>query len=484
MAVATIIIPSSEKHVPLLKRAVQSAYAQTVPVNVDYLIDSSRGTPAYGRNIMAKRAATEFVVMLDADDYLLPNAVEEMLKAWRPGSYVYSDWFQYPRKYIRAHQCYGFKVKEGRAPFHLPPTLFPTAFWSRIGGQDEKLFGAEDTEFFFKANARMIHSIHVEQPLLFYTPDGARAQTAASDPRWLSLIKEVYRRHRRSMNMSCCGAPSQKSHLAMGTQLEGDILVRPTGQAMQKYRGHTSGRKYGKYTNRDTFWIDPEDFNPTIYEQVEDWEALSPTDKQIEDAMKIDPNDPVAVLRSSIVKAGVRASFHPVEEYGFDMQQNPLELAQFLHQMTEKGVKQVLEIGTGKNAGLARFLVEELGWAVVSIDIEEPAYQIEGGGWEFIHGSSQDEEVLKQMKDRDFDLVFIDGAHDYDSAKADWKHYQDLAPIIALHDISKEGYFPDGVAKLWEELAYTPKTKELRSGYHEIQVDKSGLGIGWYERGE
>lgn len=480
MTIATVIIPCGEKHVPLLSRAVRSVYAQTVPVDVLTYIDRDRRGPAYGRNRLAEQVTTPFLVQLDADDWLLPNAVEAWLRAWEPGYYVTSDWYQ-GATHIKAASCYGLGVKSGEANFHLPPALIPTAYWRRLGGQDESLFGAEDTDFFFKANAQRLGYKVVREPLFHYTPDGYRSKEAASDPRWMELLGKVFDRYLKDMSkMGCCGDIKAQNKVLAGAHLEGDLIARPNWRATQKTIGRATGRKYGKINRTHTIYLDPRDYaaNRGEWTLVEDWEKAAPTPDDIAKALKINPNDRVALLAQRIANAGIRVSWEPtIITSGYDMQQTPLELAKFLIDMQDRGVKTVLEIGTGDSAGLARFLVMNMGWEVTSIDPKEPTVPDElktSGKWTFIQGESQSVDI-----DGFYDLVFIDGDHAYDAAKADWEKFYISGRIIALHDVSLSGWYADGVAKFWHEIAYTAKNN-LRKGFHDSIISEAKMGIGWY----
>jgi hypothetical protein len=476
---ATIIIPSAPHHAHLLPRAIQSAYAQTLPVQVRHVIDTEKKGPGWGRNFLARQADTPFIITLDADDILLPDFTETLLKAWRVGTYVYSGWFygDFDRPTMPIY-CYGMRHTDGkpRATYHLPATLIPTAIYHALGGYDETLFGAEDTEFFWRANASGIRSVRVETPHFIYTPDGRRAKEASADSRWMQLLHMIFDRHKRSLNMGCCDGTKKPASIENEKQ-DGDILASPLWSARVQTFGRKTGRYYGKISASSIVWISPSDFNEREWRKRIDAPAISPTQAQIMQAVTVDPNDPVAVLEDKIKRAGVRVSFNPVIKSGFDIQQNPHELAQFLALCQKNGVKRVLEIGTGESAGLARFMTEILGWQVVSVDTNTPSTRPNSDKWEFIKGDSKTVDIPH----RHFDMVFIDGDHTYEAVKADFERFKDYAPIIGIHDISHEGNYADTVAKFWDELSKT-KTGKPRQGFSEFEVPYSGMGIGVYER--
>lgn len=481
MAIATVIIPCGPRHVHLLPRAVRSAYAQTVPVEVLTFIDTEKKGPAYARNRMAERVTTPFIIQLDADDYLLPTFTERLLSAWEPGYYVTSDWYQGTHR-VKAVGCYGMRVGADEASFHLPPSLFPTAYWRKLRGQDETLFGAEDTEFYLRCNAARIHHKIVREPLFHYTPDGYRSREASADPRWQELLGKIFGKHRKDMSMGCCGEITVQDKSLKGSRQEGDLIARPNWNATQKTIGRATGRNYGRINNRHTVYIDPRDYaaNRGEWTLVEDWEKAAPTPANIAKALKIDPNDRVALLAQKIAQAGIRVSWEPtIITSGYDMQQTPLELAKFLVEMQDRGVQSVLEIGTGDSAGLARFLVVDMGWTVTSVDPKAPSSSTSelraSGRWTFIESES----ASVNLGEDAFDLVFIDGDHAYDAAKADWEKFLNRGEVVALHDISPTGWYADGVAKFWSEIAYTQKGA-LRKGFHESIIPDARMGIGWY----
>ena len=174
-------------------------------------------------------------------------------------------------------------------------------------------------------------------------------------------------------------------------------------------------------------------------------------------------------LYALIIQCGVHPEFGAVGE-GWGIEQNPHELAAFLVRMQELGVQSALEIGTGYKGGLSRFLAQDMGWLVTSIDIN--AYH---HAFERVHYIVSQSRILLNEP---FDLVFIDGDHSYASVIADFEHYEKFAiKVIAFHDI--EGLRNcEGVKQLWDELYSNPDPSlNARSVYHVVNP----AGIGWIE---
>lgn len=487
MPVATVIIPCGPRHVHLLQRAIDSARAQTVPVDVRWFVDEERKGPGYGRNLLAKTVATPFLITLDADDYLLPTFVERTLDAWmrcKPKGYIYTDWYQGER-HVKAATCYGVFRQPDEAPFHLPPTLFPTALYHALGGYDETLFGAEDTEFYWRANAMGVHNLHLREPLFHYTPDGFRAKESSQDPRWMDLLIQVSETVKGKLSMARCGdcGRGDTGPVNANERQADDILARPRGQEMIRRFGSVTGTAYGRISAKHTVYVRKADFNEQQWERVVDVESTLPSKEEIEaaskkapesgqqttvDLAKFDRSDPVQ-MEAAIRQVGVRewrADSNHIR-HGFDIQQTPSELAELLVEAHKRGVKRVIEIGTGESAGLARFMVEVLDWEVVSIDKVKPKTDLfNDRRWAFIEGESQTVELPKDLK---ADMIVIDGDHSFKATEADWKRYSDMAPLVVLHDISPDGWWggDDKTGGFWRSIAKGPKGG-MKKGFREI----------------
>jgi glycosyltransferase involved in cell wall biosynthesis len=133
--------------------------------------------------------------------------------------------------------------------------------------------------------------------------------------------------------------------------------------------------------------------------------------------------------------------------------QDPDEVGAFLSWCMSRGVKSVLELGTGERGGFARFLIDEMGWNVVSVDIRD----VPDHPGEFINASTVD--AYPNLYGRDFDMVFVDAEHSYNAAIRDFRMYQHHAPIITVHDVGQrdrmDAVWADGVGQAWDEIAET-----------------------------
>lgn len=494
--VASILIPCGPNHTEWLDRAVESAKAQTVPVEVLPYVDHDRQGPGFGRNLLAKQAQGLFLCMLDADDYLYPHAVETMLKHWRPGSYVYSDWHEVTengeRRHIEATSCYidwRYNAPDQRT-YHLTPVLFPARIYHALGGMDETLRSAEDTDFFFKANVAGVISIRVHEPLFVYTDDGGHARSTEGKQQsdWLVDLAKLFSRYQKEAKVACCGDISPRNVLD-AAHADGDILVHTQWKGKRRIVGRVTGRQYGRHGNGKSLWMDPRDAaaEPRFFAVATNMEALSPEPDEIDAALA---QGGMWTMAQRIARAGVR-NWATMEKPGLDMQQVPEEIGAFLDFALEHGVQTVLEIGTGESGGLARFMAGELGWHVTSIDLSVPGAYIparfeqgegmtfeSGGFWRVIQANSQEPGTIDLGQDT-FDLVFIDGDHTAEAVRADHANYAGLATkIVAFHDIHPAGYWTD-VATYWQEIAYT-KSGRLKKNFFDVSVNEAKTGLGYY----
>lgn len=68
-----------------------------------------------------------------------------------------------------------------------------------------------------------------------------------------------------------------------------------------------------------------------------------------------------------------------------------------------------------------------------------------------------------------FDLVFIDGGHQYEQVKSDWETYGPLGSIVAFHDIAS----CVGAKTLWGEIKGAYRHQEFIDGV------SAGIGVLW-----
>lgn len=235
----------------MVQRAALSVDAQTIPCEHIIIRDSS-GSPAAGRNAGVERAAGQFILFLDADDTLKPEATEVMLNHWKPGRYVYCDW-QRGEKIVRLPDSFPLPDSP---QLHTNTCLMSKQIFTRLGGYDPST-DFEDSEFWLRAMARGVCGIRAPFPLFEYAPDGERS--AESWQRNSLGLKPIFERYVHMAN-NCCGkgAAGQPPE-DQGTQQPGDILVAANWKPNRIVTGEVTGRKYPRTGWGKRFWADPRD---------------------------------------------------------------------------------------------------------------------------------------------------------------------------------------------------------------------------------
>jgi predicted O-methyltransferase YrrM len=137
------------------------------------------------------------------------------------------------------------------------------------------------------------------------------------------------------------------------------------------------------------------------------------------------------------------------------IEQNAEELNMLCNFIEEQKIMTYLEIGVAYG-GLMQFMEKEMKLKVNGITPEIHSTHKE---LKILHGKSQDKSTLHTVslyvKDNGkFDLIFVDGNHDYEAVKADYENYKDKCRFMAFHDVKGMRDCP-GVNKLWVEILST-----------------------------
>ena len=162
MTTVTICIPFADYHIEQSATAIASARVQTEPRTVLYAQDVDRRGTGYMRNQLLARVQTEFVVFLDADDWIEPAFVERCLSAYQAGKYVYTDWKEEETVKTAPDKCWC----DGN--WHVVTALLRTEDVRSVGGFPEDLPAAEDTAMYWQLVRRGICGVRLAEPLFHY----------------------------------------------------------------------------------------------------------------------------------------------------------------------------------------------------------------------------------------------------------------------------------------------------------------------------
>lgn len=243
--------------------------------------DDGRGA-GYARNSGTRQVTTDFVIFLDADDMLKSTFVEETVKVYQRGSYVYTDWV-INGSIIRTPECL---TPHTAGMQHVITCLIPTAGFRAAGGFDETLDTLEDEDFYRRLHAYGWCGVRCSEPLIVYRRHhGASLVNKEHVP--LDVMRErvaikqslFQQRYWRFQSMADCGCISRgDKQQVIGQRQPNDVLVE-TLYTPQKVQGVISGRLYPRAGLGKPLWVHIDDAKsrPDMFRIIaENPEKLSP----------------------------------------------------------------------------------------------------------------------------------------------------------------------------------------------------------------
>ena len=309
--------------------------------------------PAQARNAGAAAATAPLLLYLDADDYLLPDALRALLQAYveSGGKYIYSDWLALRNGELEAHETDEYRqagwLERGQ---HAITALIETAHVRGVGGFDETMRGWEDWDFFIKLAISGVCGQRVAQPLLVYRQDTGTVREAslANKDELLAVLKDRYAAYAwgsESMS-SCCGGNADtilaaKAALERANGPAAAWLPQPVAAANVEspvvrlrftgpqrggvtYKGRVSGRSYvGGDNPMDKYAdVDPRDVEHLLLLGV--WEVVS----QPAVAIAVPPPPAPVAMPAPPAAAGERPMLDLAGDMPAEAEQAVNELAQ------------------------------------------------------------------------------------------------------------------------------------------------------------
>lgn len=275
----SVVIPVGEKHENTVIDALDSLEAQTFRRWEAVVVWDSPNSPApellkaypyirlfytkspksgagKARNIGASNSRGNFLVFLDADDYLIPNAFERMITEWQYGeSIIYSDYFgistiaetdlsnykdriiDYRPKNQQALIRYNSQnydcILAQKQPiidhiYHwcLVTCLIPKVWHDEIGGFDEDMLSWEDVDYHWRmAQAGKCYT-RIAEPLMVYRFDTGNRRIFASSDNNASVGSELlgymHEKYKGVKNMTPCHTCGQQKSVGVSQQAQQD----------------------------------------------------------------------------------------------------------------------------------------------------------------------------------------------------------------------------------------------------------------------
>ena len=251
----SVIIPCAKGHEALLRDALDSLEAQTMrhwevivvydnktPIDeetknafpfIEWHHTGSKKGAAYARNLGVSHAQADVLFFLDADDTLMPTALERLYKAYtQKGGVIYSDYIilthedseetaknkykdkfvKYNKReklaYVKAQSLPYDCERAQRQPETIPyewttvSVMIDKALHNKIGGFDVELKTIEDVDYHWRLSHADACYTHIKEPLLFINIDsGTDKNKKVNHDKAIKTISEKY----KGVRMSPCG---------------------------------------------------------------------------------------------------------------------------------------------------------------------------------------------------------------------------------------------------------------------------------------
>lgn len=266
MPLISIIIPYASKHATAVRQAVASCIYQSFTDWEAIVVNDSAGadiqfvdkrvkTINSYNNVAPNRAAAArnkglahaqglFVVFLDADDYLLPKALELLLRGHitHDKTYTYSSHYNGPH-----HMRPPAYEQEKYRDFNIHPItcLIPTNAVRAVGGFDEQAPGWEDWTLYLRLAIAGYCGEFVRGPIFVYRDDLSilHIKDAAGGKELMERVIAPYKKNGRIDMAKCCGGGPDKitTQRVVGSLGGIDYADAGPGMVVLEYYGEMKG---------------------------------------------------------------------------------------------------------------------------------------------------------------------------------------------------------------------------------------------------
>lgn len=193
---------------------------------------------AAARNVGLQAATAPLCLFLDADDWLMPEAIAAMCAAYEraEGRYIYSDWLAVMNGKVQKEEVPEYEPRNFlTGPQHGITVLMATEDARQIQF-DESLKVLEDWDFFARCAIAGVHGLRLPMPLYAVRIHGERkTDTWKNDPGRDTLLKAIvdrytaYREGEKQMG-SCCGG---NGNAVMAAKMAAGLMAQAEMNPMQ-----------------------------------------------------------------------------------------------------------------------------------------------------------------------------------------------------------------------------------------------------------
>ena len=312
MALVSVVIPYHEAHAQLVLQAVASCLWQSFSdIHVIVVNDSKQpdwqfadarvrcvNSYALNRNEQKNRAAvarnygtqfvdSDYVVYLDADDYLLPRGLEVLLRGHVTHDYAYTYSSHYNGKFHMRPPEY---KQETYKSFNIHPItcLLPTHAVKHVRGFDEWAPGWEDWTLYLRLAMAGYCGYFHRGPIFVYRDEYSinHVQDVAGGSALMERVLLPYQDQLGAITMACCGSNDKQSARRVVSTFspisadgDGLITLEYVGdmQGTATWRHPRSGRIYRagrnpanriiRVSSEDVEWLEQFKFRRVMSEQ-------------------------------------------------------------------------------------------------------------------------------------------------------------------------------------------------------------------------
>lgn len=229
----SVIVPCAPHHIEFLPRALDSLLGQTMrewevivigplsdaPESYRQIypfvkvVDTGGLSTSEARNLGLGQARAPLCLFLDADDMLMPDALENMMRKYHVsgGRYVYSDWIRLYNGEAKAEHVPDY---DPMAMLHVPQHAITVLMATRDAldiSFDERLDLLEDWDFFARCAIAGVHGIKADKPAIVVRVHAnrktQRMATVEARDKFVGQVfpkYEAWRTGEKEMG-SCCG---------------------------------------------------------------------------------------------------------------------------------------------------------------------------------------------------------------------------------------------------------------------------------------
>ena len=187
----SVIVVGHKAYEKYLPTAIKSLQSQTIDCEVIY-VENTGNTLGYGSNRGIEQSTGEYIVRVDADDWVEPELLEyesQYLDTHPEIDCVYSDFIE--AREVREN-VFTLEITEQRDLTHACAAMYRRSVWEGLGGYDENLKYQESVDYWhrFRRAGYLAHGLAL--PLYFYRKHEGSMSTNPERKKVAEFLSQKY----------------------------------------------------------------------------------------------------------------------------------------------------------------------------------------------------------------------------------------------------------------------------------------------------